>query len=577
MATSPPSPPPPTRASCGSFLQELQELWGEIGQDELERDRMILQLEEDCLNVYRKKVEQTRKQKADLLQAMSLGEEDIEKILSALGERESFSRVEKLGGTLMEQLAKVEPVLDDLRRRRDERVNEFLAVQLHIVRLQAEISGTINHGDPAAPLVDETDLSIKRLTELKTQLNELQAEKNLRLQKIDVQLKCIDEMCNMMSLDLKKTLCDVHPSFVELERTKSMSISDSTLERLAGKVHALNQEKKQRLRKLQNLGSTLIELWSLMDTPIDEQKCFDHVTSLISVSPNAVMPEGCLAHDLIEKVEAEVKRLKYLKACKMKELVLKKMTELEEIYKSVHMDIDSDHEWRILTDLIDSGRADLSELLTNMDDRITEAKELALSRKDILEKVEKWTLATEEEDWLGEYERDQNRYNAGRGAHVNLKRAEKARTLVSKIPSLLENLTARVKAWEKEKGIPFMHDKMRLLDSLEQYTSGRQQREDEKRRLRELKKLQEQFAAEQGSTYGAKPSPMRPLSARKPLGQSSNVNIIGGTPNSRRVSTPISRKGGLSCGKMKDAGKTTASIPANYVALPKDSSDNSTM
>jgi protein regulator of cytokinesis 1 len=71
----------------------MQELWGEIGQDELERDRMILHLEEDCLNVYRKKVEQTRKQKADLLQAMSLGEADIEKILSALGERESFSKV----------------------------------------------------------------------------------------------------------------------------------------------------------------------------------------------------------------------------------------------------------------------------------------------------------------------------------------------------------------------------------------------------------------------------------------------------------------------------------------------------
>jgi protein regulator of cytokinesis 1 len=88
-----------------------------------------------------------------------------------------FLQVEKLGGTLMEQLAKVEPVLDDLRRRRDERVHEFLAVQLHIVRLQAEISGTINHGDPAAPLVDETDLSIRRLAELKTQLNELQTEK----------------------------------------------------------------------------------------------------------------------------------------------------------------------------------------------------------------------------------------------------------------------------------------------------------------------------------------------------------------------------------------------------------------
>ena len=61
-----------------------QELWGEIGQGEMERDRMILQLEEDCLNVYRQKVNQTRKQKADLLQELSFGEADMDKILYTL-------------------------------------------------------------------------------------------------------------------------------------------------------------------------------------------------------------------------------------------------------------------------------------------------------------------------------------------------------------------------------------------------------------------------------------------------------------------------------------------------------------
>jgi hypothetical protein len=39
----------------------------------------------------------------------------------------------------------------------------------------------------------------------------------------------------------------------------------------------------------------------------------------------------------------------------MKELVFKKMTEMEEIYKNAHMDIDSDSERRVLSDLIDSG------------------------------------------------------------------------------------------------------------------------------------------------------------------------------------------------------------------------------
>jgi len=73
---------------------------------------------------------------------------------------------------------------------------------------------------------------------------------NLRLEKIDIQVNCINEMCSIMSLDLKKALYDVHPSYAELGRSKPVSIINSTLERLAGKVQALNHEKKQRLRKV---------------------------------------------------------------------------------------------------------------------------------------------------------------------------------------------------------------------------------------------------------------------------------------------------------------------------------------
>lgn len=40
-----------------------------------------------------------------------------------------------------------------------------------------------------------------------------------------------------------------------------------------------------------------------------------------------------------------------------------------------------------------------------MDNQTVKAKEQALSRKDILEKVEKWTFASEEENWLDDYEK----------------------------------------------------------------------------------------------------------------------------------------------------------------------------
>lgn len=52
-----------------------------------------------------------------------------------------------------------------------------------------------------------------------------------------------------------------------------------------------------------------------------------------------------------------------------------------------------------------TGNVDLLDLLSSMDDQIVKAKEQAVSRKDILDKVEKWRYATDEENWLEEYER----------------------------------------------------------------------------------------------------------------------------------------------------------------------------
>ena len=52
-----------------------------------------------------------------------------------------------------------------------------------------------------------------------------------------------------------------------------------------------------------------------------------------------------------------------------------------------------------------TGNVGLSDLLSSMDEQIVKAKEQALSRKDILEKLEKWKFASEEEKWLDDYER----------------------------------------------------------------------------------------------------------------------------------------------------------------------------
>jgi Ase1/PRC1/MAP65 family protein len=108
---------------------------------------------------------------------------------------------------------------------------------------------------------------------------------------------------------------------------------------------------------------------------------------------------------LFMKAEVEVERLDQLKASRMKEIAFKKQAELEEIFANAHIEIDSDAAREKIMALIDSGDIEPTELLADMDNQIAKAKEEALSRKDILDKVEKWMSACEEESWLEDYNR----------------------------------------------------------------------------------------------------------------------------------------------------------------------------
>lgn len=54
---------------------------------------MLLELEQECLDIYNKKVEKTRKYRAELQGTLAQGEAEIASLMSALGENVSFPRV----------------------------------------------------------------------------------------------------------------------------------------------------------------------------------------------------------------------------------------------------------------------------------------------------------------------------------------------------------------------------------------------------------------------------------------------------------------------------------------------------
>ena len=82
-------------------------------------------------------------------------------------------QAEKTLGTIKEQLASIAPVLDQLRKQKEERVKEFSDVQKQIQNICGEIAGNSSVSEKS-PEVDEADLSLKKFDEYQAHLQELQ-------------------------------------------------------------------------------------------------------------------------------------------------------------------------------------------------------------------------------------------------------------------------------------------------------------------------------------------------------------------------------------------------------------------
>ncbi|KDP28747.1 hypothetical protein JCGZ_14518 [Jatropha curcas] len=485
--------------TCGLLLLELQKIWDEVGENDAQRDKMLFEIEEECLEVYRRKVFEANKSRSELQGEIALAEAEIENICSELSEK-PVRYEHKANKNLNEKIQIINPLLEEMRKRKAERKKQFAEVLDALKNISKDIFGSAKDNLYEMSM-DGADLSLKRLEELQNQLRDLQIEKSNRLRQLLGLLDTLNSLCEVLGMDFKYILHEIHPTLDDSKESKD--ITDYTIEGLTAAIQSLRDVKIERMRRLQGLGTVLLELWNLMDTPIEEQQVFQDVTSSVFALEPAITEPNMLSMDLINHVEDEVVRLNQLKSSKVKELVLKKRLELEEICRNAHMVA----QVFSATEYSNEAGVDPVHLLEEMELEIVKVKEEASSRKEILDKVEKWLTACEEESWLEEYNRDNNRYNAGRGAHLTLQRAEKARAAVNKIPALMEALTSKIKAWEKGRGIQFLYDGERLLSRLEQYSNLRKEKERERIRQRDQKKLQDQLIVEQEALFGAKPSP----------------------------------------------------------------------
>ncbi|ESQ33122.1 hypothetical protein EUTSA_v100040090mg, partial [Eutrema salsugineum] len=74
-----------TNTTCNNLLRELQQIWVEIGESEAEKDRMLMELERECLQIYQRKVDEAANSKARLHQSVAAIEAEVASLMAALG------------------------------------------------------------------------------------------------------------------------------------------------------------------------------------------------------------------------------------------------------------------------------------------------------------------------------------------------------------------------------------------------------------------------------------------------------------------------------------------------------------
>ena len=132
------------------------------------------------------------------------------------------------------------------KRKLEERKNQFIGVLEQIKIISNEL---YNDSDdtPSSIVVDETDLSSRKLEELHSELRDLQQDKGDRQKYVLDLLKTVNSLCKVLGIDFKKMVTKIHPSLGnDFEGTKSLT--NKTIMGLTSTIQRLREIKMKRIQ-----------------------------------------------------------------------------------------------------------------------------------------------------------------------------------------------------------------------------------------------------------------------------------------------------------------------------------------
>ncbi|GAC96261.1 microtubule associated protein [Pseudozyma hubeiensis SY62] len=255
--------------------------------------------------------------------------------------------------------------------------------------------------------------------------------------------------------------------------------SEVNLALAATKLQWLEAEKQRREMLIQDLYDELSELWAKFDVPEEEMDAF-------------VMDHRGSTMDVIEAYQAELEKMRQLKAQHMSLFITKTRERIATLWDSLFL-TDEERQASFPPYFIDvSADADpnldeplpTDEILASHERMIDMLTEQVQVKAPVLKVIGRYKELLDEQRQLDESAQDGSRLlgRSNRGDPGRLLREEKMRKRVKiQKPKIEAELLKVIPAWEEERGEPFTINGVRYLDELLEQVEGSKENATRKR------------------------------------------------------------------------------------------------
>lgn len=537
-----------------STAQQLEEIWDEVGYTPQERASQL----SDLLVKFRDQCEQKISEEQTVAETFKQTISESKEELKALGEALKALVDPKLlrestGQTLTDELSNLQDSLEILRA--DAAVaKEDLQKCLGFLEE--------SHIALGRPLDEtwkdiETDLTVRRREEFHRKVDEIKEEIGTRTGAVVQLLRDCQHLMNDLGIEGERSESPLDRRIAgSLVRSKDSSfimaskfetetctgIGSKALEDLTSRVADLSAEKRRRKEMLQNMGAEIAILWEQLHISAEEQHLFtDSVKGL--------------GMDTIYKGEAELQRLKTLKANMLGKLIDEARQTICDLWEETNASPAMKDAFTAMNIVDDDLLND--ELLERHEEYIQELQDRYEQMKPIVRLIERREDILKERLEYNELQKDSDRLKQ-RGAAMarQLMEEEKmARRIKKDLPRFTKLLQEKLAEWLQSTSEEFQHNGRVYAELMvEQEDEWAQYKANEMQM--KLKKKQEEQHLEENSYLGRGNQIRRKLTNNvRPLGDSNR-------PGSNAQERPSSRLRGRSTNEMPEKQLSRASGPA---------------